>query len=135
MICKCGKTALYHVENVGYCRDHYSEAKADYAVYNKKMAAASKLRRLLAAPYNAPNMAAGGSNIRREDRRVLAGLRSPGITSFDQFLPDKQERRQHESVKAKRMLPSVKKHKYDPETRPNPNSQHPPRMKVYKGVK
>jgi hypothetical protein len=136
MICKCGKTALYHVEDVGYCRDHYREAQGAMGVYSRKMQVKQALGRLLAAPYSGgPNMAAGGSNIRREDRRVLAGLRSPGITSIDQFLPEKQERRQHESVKAKRMLPSVKKHKYDVETRPNPNKQHPPRMKVFKEVK
>jgi hypothetical protein len=29
--CHCGKTALYRVFRVGYCKDHYAEGVADQA--------------------------------------------------------------------------------------------------------
>ena len=138
MICKCGKTALYHVGNVGYCRDHYRDAQRAMTGYNREIAAKVTLGHILSNTFDGggANMARGGSPWKRSDGFATSSrIRGRGVTSIDQFLPERQERRQQLSVKAKRQLPPVKRNKYDIETRPNPNKQHPPRMKVFKEVK
>jgi hypothetical protein len=138
MICKCGKTALYHVGNVGYCRDHYRDAQRAMTGYNREIAAKVTLGRILSNTFDGggANMARGGAPCKIADERALSKLRGRGITSIAQFTPESEKRRQHESVKAKRQLPPRgRKRMYDPETRPNPDRKHPPRMKVFKEVK
>lgn len=44
--CHCGKTALYKVFWVGYCRDHYEQAVKDQARILRKQKEFAILRRL-----------------------------------------------------------------------------------------